>query len=193
MSVILTIDAGTTSLKGAAFDPAGNVLACRIHEYALEYPAPDLVELDPEVCWQAAKTVMAGLLRDLKTHHDAVAAIGVTSQGETLIVLDRRGRPLRKAIVWLDNRAKNEADVIRRKFGQKQVYQITGQENVLPCWPAAKLLWLRKNEPAVFKAACNRDIEIIATFPSTPPLFHIKLLSSSRSLSPSPATTLVFG
>ncbi len=153
MSLILSIDAGTTSLKGALFDETGNLMACRIHEYALEHPAPDWVELDPEIYWHAAESVVAALLKETNAPAGSIAALGVTSQGETLIALDRNGKPLRKAIVWMDNRARIEADSIRNEFSQEQVYRATGQQDIAPCWPAAKLLWLQKNEPKVFKIA----------------------------------------
>ncbi|MEI7435893.1 MAG: FGGY family carbohydrate kinase [bacterium] len=155
MSLILTLDAGTTSLKGALFDLSGAMLCTRLQEYPLEKPAPDIVELDPEVYWEAARAVIAGILRETAVQPDAITALGVTSQGETLIVLDRHGKPLRKAIVWLDNRAKDEAELIRARFGREQVYHVTGQQDVVPGWPAAKILWLRRHEPEVFKAAAK--------------------------------------
>lgn len=150
MNLILTLDAGTTSLKGALFDLAGNLRACRLHEYALDHPQPDWVELDPDIYWRAAETVIRELLREAAAPPDAITALGVTSQGETLIALDRHGRPLRKAIVWLDNRAQTEADLIRRHFGQERVYRVTGQQDIVPGWPAAKILWLYRHEPDVF-------------------------------------------
>ncbi|MBL4700473.1 MAG: hypothetical protein JKX85_04370 [Phycisphaeraceae bacterium] len=155
MSLILSIDVGTTSLKGALFDLCGKMLCVRVHEYQLEKPSPDLVELDPEVYWLAAKTVIAQMLAQTEVAPELITAVGVTSQGETLIVLDKQGRPLRKAIVWLDNRAKKEAVAIEEKFGQDVGYQITGQQDIVPCWPAAKILWLREHEPAVFKKAAK--------------------------------------
>jgi sugar (pentulose or hexulose) kinase len=151
MGLILTLDAGTTSLKGAMFDLAGNMLASRVHEYHLEKPAPDIVELDPEIYWLAAKNVIAGILMETKVNPENISALGVTSQGETLIVLDKHGNPLRKAIVWLDNRAGEEAETIKSKFGRELVYKITGQQDIVPGWPASKILWLRKHEPEIFK------------------------------------------
>ena len=68
-------------------------------------------------------------------------------------MLDRHGRPLRKAIVWLDNRAKAEAEIIKKEFGGDLVYQMTGQQEIVPGWSAAKILWLRDHEPEVFSAA----------------------------------------
>lgn len=155
MSLILTLDAGTTSLKGALFDLSGTMRYSCLQEYQLEKPSPDIIELDAEIYWEAAKTVIAEILRETSVSPEEITALGVTSQGETLIILDRHGTPLRKAIVWLDNRAKDEADHIRETFGQRQVYHVTGQQDIVPAWPAAKLLWLRQHEPKVFKAAAK--------------------------------------
>ena len=153
MSFILALDAGTTSLKGALFDLSGKVLAVCVHEYRLENPAPDIVELDAEVYWSGAQAVIADLLKSAAVPPAAITALGVTSQGETLIVLDQHGRPLRKAIVWLDNRAKAEAEIIRKEFGRDLVYHVTGQQDIVPAWPAAKILWLRNHESELFHAA----------------------------------------
>ena len=155
MGFILTLDAGTTSLKGALFDLSGNMHACRVHEYHLEKPAPDIVELDPETYWLAAKTVITEILGETKVHPENITALGITSQGETLIVLDQHGKPLRKAIVWLDNRAKDEAEAIRKEFGRELIYQVTGQQDIVPGWPASKILWLRNHEPEIFNSAAK--------------------------------------
>jgi sugar (pentulose or hexulose) kinase len=153
MSFILALDAGTTSLKGALFDLSGNVLGVCVHEYRLDNPAPDIVELEVEAYWSTTKAVIADLLKETAVPQAAISALGVTSQGETLIVLDKQGRPLRKAIVWLDNRARTEAEIIKKEFGRDRVYQVTGQQDIVPAWPAAKILWLRNHEPKVFNAA----------------------------------------
>jgi xylulokinase len=153
MSFILALDAGTTSLKGALFDLSGKMLGVCVHEYQLDNPAPDIVELEAKVYWSAAQAVIADLLKATAVPPAAITALGVTSQGETLIVLDRHGRPLRKAIVWLDSRAKAEAEIIKKEFGRDLVYQMTGQQDIVPGWPAAKILWLRNHEPEVFHAA----------------------------------------
>jgi xylulokinase len=155
MSLILTLDVGTTALKGALFDLDGRMLAVQAREYALEYPGPDQVELDPEIYWEAAQAVIREILRETGVAPDRIRAVGVTSQGETLVVLDRQGRPVRKAIVWLDNRAKAEAELIREAFGRDEVYRVTGQQDIAPAWPAAKILWMRRNEPDLFKRAAK--------------------------------------
>jgi xylulokinase len=153
MSFILALDAGTTSLKGALFNLSGEMLCACLHEYQLDNPSPDIVELDAEVYWSAVRAVIAGILKESAVAPSNITALGITSQGETLIVLDKQGKPLRKAIVWLDNRAKAEAEVIKNEFGRDLVYRVTGQQDVVPAWPAAKILWLRNHEREIFNAS----------------------------------------
>ena len=67
-----------------------------------------------------------------------------------MILTDKYGKPLRRAIVWLDNRAQKEADELGEIFGHRHVYEITGQVQLVPTWPASKILWIKKHEPHIF-------------------------------------------
>jgi len=116
MTAILSIDVGTTSLKGVLFDVLGNALAVEVEEYGLQKPAPDIVECDPDLYWEAGKKVVRNLLHKSRRKAQDIRSVGVTSQGETLIVVDAGGRVLRPAIVWLDNRSQAEAEEIGRHF-----------------------------------------------------------------------------
>jgi xylulokinase len=58
-------------------------------------------------------------------------------------------------IVWLDNRAVDEAAAIAGRFGTEAMFRISGQPEVVPTWPACKILWVKRNEPAVFAATAR--------------------------------------
>lgn len=151
MKYLLSLDAGTTSLKGMLFDIEGHPIASDLVEYDLHKPQPDIVELDSEVYWQALVTVVRNLLDKSRVESRRIVAMGITSQGETLTVVDRDGQPLRRSIVWLDNRSRDEADEIGREFERDEIYRITGQQELLPTWTATRILWLRKHEQEVFR------------------------------------------
>ncbi len=151
----LALDAGTSSIKAVLFDAGGRRIAGYAEEYRLEYPRPDHVELDPEIYWRAARVAIRGVVQRSDVDPASIAAMGVTGQGETLIVLDADGRPLRKAIVWLDNRAVEEARQIAETFDAEDVYRVTGQHEIVPCWTASKILWVRRHEPDVFSSAAR--------------------------------------
>jgi xylulokinase len=151
MPYFLGIDAGTTSIKAAVFDPLGRLLALERQEYTLETPAPAWVELDASVYWQACCNAVRAVLVRSAVPLAEVVSLCISSQGETFVPVDENGCPTRKAIVWLDNRAAPQAAAIAARFGLDEVYYRTGQPDVVPTWPACKILWLRENEPELFQ------------------------------------------
>lgn len=152
---LLALDVGTTAVKAALFTAGGELLALGTREYDLEKPSPDRVELDPEIYWKASCDCIADCLGISGTPPDEVKSMAITGQAETLIVVDEAGRPLRKAIVWLDNRARDEARSIAGLYEVREIHAITGQHEIVPCWPACKLLWISQNEPKVFARAAR--------------------------------------
>jgi xylulokinase len=151
MPHILAFDLGTTALKCALHDLKGTVIAKASEEYQLITPRADWVEMDVETYWQAFKTVVSRVLKESGIDPAEIKALGVSAQGETLIVVDRDGKPLRRAIVWLDNRAQQEADELGEIFGHRHAFEITGQVKLVPTWPASKIRWLRTCEPELFE------------------------------------------
>ncbi len=150
MKRYLGLDIGTTSLKAAVFDECGNRLGLRRVDYTLDTDAErGFIEFDPESYVRMCEDV----IRELTEECGEISALSIDTQGETLILADENGTPLYPAIVWLDNRATDEADAITEKFGTKRVYDVTGQPEITAGWPASKLLWVRKNLPDVFWAA----------------------------------------
>lgn len=151
----LSLDAGTSSIKAALFDSKGHEIATHAEEYQLERHRTDWVELEPEVYWQGALAAIGAVLKASGVNPADIPVLGITSQGETLIILDEKGRPLRKAIVWLDNRASREAAQIADRFDLDTTYRTTGQHEIVPCWTACKILWIKNNEPQVFARAAR--------------------------------------
>jgi sugar (pentulose or hexulose) kinase len=153
MQYLLGLDAGTTAMKAVLFDQAGQVLGRASQEYSLRTPAPDRVELEPERYWGACCQCTQRLLGETGVDPRHVLALAISSQGETLLVVDEAGQPLYPAIVWLDNRSQAEADEIRVRFGPKKVFDVTGQPEITPTWPATKIMWLRRHAPQIFEQA----------------------------------------
>ncbi len=139
---LMGIDVGTTSVKTAIFNEKLEMLSSSTIDYTLE-THNDIVEFESENYWDILKTELGSL--DI-----TVDALAIDTQCETLILTDEDGNPVRKAIVWLDNRATKEAQLIEKHFGRKRVYEVTGQPEITATWPACKLLWVKNNEPEVW-------------------------------------------
>lgn len=150
MEYILSVDLGTTAIKVAVVNSEGRLLSTSTQEYTLLTPTTLAVELEVETYWRAFKAGVAHVLEASSVDPSKIRALGISAQGETLILTDQSGQPLRNAIVWMDNRAQEEAEILSGEFSKREIYQTSGQVSIVPTWPAAKMLWLRRNEPEVF-------------------------------------------
>ena len=148
MKKYLGIDIGTTSLKAAVFTENGERLGLERIDYTLDADAKTgFIEFDAEKYITMCEQVIDSLTKKC----GKIDALSVDTQGETLIVTDGNAKPLCPAIVWLDNRATDEAEQIKQKFGHKTVYDVTGQPEITATWPASKMLWLKNKKPDLFK------------------------------------------
>jgi xylulokinase len=150
MEFILSLDLGTSAIKVALFNENGDLVVSSNQEYLLLTPTALSVEMEVETYWDAFKLGIKDVLEKSKINADSIRAVGISAQGETLIPIDSSGKSLRNAIVWMDNRAQEEAAELAGVFENSDLYGITGQVSIVPTWPASKILWIKKNEPEVF-------------------------------------------
>ncbi len=146
---ILAIDLGTTIIKFVLFGREFEVIGEHSKNYQLESEG-DFIEFDAEGYWNTIKEGIKELIRKSEIDAQAVASIALSSQAETLVLLDKDHRPARKAISWLDNRSQDQCGRIREKFDPKDAYAITGQPDVITTWPITKILWIKEHQPEVF-------------------------------------------
>ncbi len=148
--LFISLDVGTTSVKTALFNASGDMPAASNLEYDLITPREDIIELAAETYWERCRSGIREVIAASGVPPRRIRSIGICSQGETLIALDGAGKPLRNAIVWMDNRSRKEARQIAAELGENPA---TGQIEIIPTWPVTKILWLRNNEPDVFSKA----------------------------------------
>lgn len=151
MKLLIGLDIGTTAMKIALFNQKGKMLAVSTQEYDLITTKVNFVEVPEDTYWQAFSSGINDLKSQYNFTADAEIALAISAQGETLFCMGDNGKALRNAIVWMDNRAVEEAFELKENFGDEMCYKITGQVSFEPCWPASKILWLRKNEPEIFE------------------------------------------
>jgi len=103
--LILTIDNGTQSARALIFDLQGNLL----HKSQVAFepyvsPQPGWAEQDPDVFWQAIGSACQQLWAGSDVDKTRLAGVGLTTQRATVVNVGPNGRPLRPAILWLDQR-----------------------------------------------------------------------------------------
>jgi glycerol kinase len=145
MSFVLAIDQGTTSSRVILFTEALEIAAIAQQEFPQIFPAPGLVEHDPEAIWASVLAVGREALRMAGADAAAVAAIGITNQRETALVWDRRtGQPIHPAIVWQDRRGAGYCRALAASGREALVNSRTGLL-LDPYFSATKVAWLLAN------------------------------------------------
>lgn len=102
---ILSIDAGTQSIRIALIDFKGNflkIIKTEIEPYFSNNPG--WAEQNPEYFWKTLATTSKKLLNDSPVTRQSIKGVSLTTQRNTMINLDKSGLPLRPAIQWLDRR-----------------------------------------------------------------------------------------
>ena len=153
MSYLLAIDQGTTSSRGIVFDAALSPLAMAQQEIAQIYPAPGLVEHDPEQIFATCVDTARAAIAQAGLAPAQIAAIGITNQRETTILWDREtGAPIANAIVWQDRRTAAACAHLRDAGHEAMVSHRTGLL-LDPYFSATKIGWLLDAVPGARAAA----------------------------------------
>jgi len=148
---LLAIDHGTQSVRALVFDPRGNLLhKSRVPIEPYYSTAPGLAEQDPEVFWNAICQACQGLWAQ-GVDKSSLAAVSLTTQRSTVLNLDKNGKPLRPAIVWLDQRRTEGVKPVGGLWGL--AFKLAGaSETVAYLQAEAEANWLQKHQPQVWAA-----------------------------------------
>ncbi len=148
--LVLAIDAGTTGVRSMLFTPTGKVVAKAYEEFESHFPSPSWVEQDAEDWWASTCNTVKSCFKSSSASPNHVVGISVTNQRETVVPIDEKGKPLRRAIVWQDRRTVPQCDWIKEQISEKDIYSTTGL-TVDPYFTAPKILWIKSNQPDVFE------------------------------------------
>ena len=141
-ALVLGLDQGTSSTRCVALDEALHERGSASVPVAVSFPAPGLVEQDPEALVDSAQQAIAGALSAAGARPGDVAALGIANQTETFVVWERAtGRAIHPALVWQDRRTHETCAQLRAEGHAELVRERTGLE-LDATFPATKLGWL---------------------------------------------------
>jgi FGGY-family pentulose kinase len=152
---VLGLDVGTQSLRAVIVDLEGRTVAFGVSPIDTEYPRPTWAEQDPNQWWSSARSAVGQALAAGRVSPGQIAGIGLDCTACTVLACDAAGRPLRKALLWMDQRAYREADEISAT-GHPVLRYVSGR--VSPEWMLPKALWLKRQEPELYRRA-DRIVE----------------------------------
>ena len=148
MAYLLGIDVGTSATKTLLVDTRGRIAASATAEYPCLAPRPAWSEQTCEHWVRAASKTARACLR--RAPRGKVLAVGLSGQMHGAVFLDARGRVLRPAILWNDQRTAAECDEITRLAGGRARLIRMVSNPALAGFTAPKILWVRRHEPRVY-------------------------------------------
>src|SRR5918995_3662895 len=148
---LLDIDFGTGGARVGIFDPGGTPLVFSEREYTLEHPRPGWAEQDPDEWWSSLVAAVGSAVGESSISPEDIAGISVDAMRSTVLALDENDRHLRPAIMWMDVRSSEQADRIAGTNDNALKYN--GYGAVSAEWGLPKALWIKENEPGVYKQA----------------------------------------
>ena len=143
---LLGIDIGSSQCKAIVFSVAGEILASAAQDYAPSFPAPGMAEMDPRFFWDAFRAVTRRVAAEVT---DPIAALAISSHGETFFPADGHSEPIGPAVFNMDNRAITETRWWEETIGRARIFEITGLV-AHPMYPLAKIRWFQQQRPDLF-------------------------------------------
>ena len=149
---LLGYDIGSSSVKGSLVDVESG--KCVVQAFYPPREAPIIAtqrgwaEQDPTEWWNYTRIVTQQLLQQSHVEGSDIAAIGISYQMHGLVCVDERQQALRPAIIWCDSRAVPYGAEAYEALGED--FCLSHLLNSPGNFTAAKLAWIKDNEPDVF-------------------------------------------
>ncbi|PKM73225.1 MAG: carbohydrate kinase [Firmicutes bacterium HGW-Firmicutes-16] len=150
-SLVLAFDIGTQSARAVLVDPRGNILYIAQKQYEQPYYSlnPGWAEQRPDFYWEIICECANRLREQAGERWKDIIAVTVATIRATNICLDENGKPLRDAIVWLDNRqAKCEKKL---PLHMRALFKAINMDSTVMLQRKASFCnWLEENEPEMW-------------------------------------------
>jgi len=147
---ILAHDLGTSGNKAAIFRTDGTLVGSTLFEYPTFYPKDGWVEQNPDDWWRAVCKSTKELLEKTKIKASEIGGISFSGHMMGCLLVDKQGDPLRNMLIWADTRSKKQEEFMIQQIGLEEGYKKTGHR-LSASYSAAKLLWIKDNEPELYK------------------------------------------
>ncbi len=154
--LILTIDAGTSSVRALLYDRQGRqVQGVVAHEpYEVHTTAEGAVEEDPDEMLARIERCLEQALQQAGPNARAIGGVACDTLASTILAIDKAGKPITPLITYADTRNAADSVALRRQLDERAVHDRTGCMLRSSYWPA-RLAWFRRTQPEVWRAAAR--------------------------------------
>lgn len=149
---LLGCDIGSSSVKASIVDQESGLTIASDFYPKEEAPITTLksgwAEQNPDDWWNYLKMALKGALQNGGIDGRDIRAIGISYQMHGLVTVDKNLRVLRPSIIWCDSRAVPYGEKAFASIGAERC--LSNLLNSPGNFTAAKLAWVKENEPALF-------------------------------------------
>ncbi len=150
---LLGFDVGSSSVKASLVNADNRKCVASAFfpekEAAIMAVKAGWAEQDPQMWWDNAKLSLKKVMADSGASAGEIKAIGISYQMHGLVCVDKNLQPLRPSIIWCDSRAVPYGEKAFADLGAEQC--LSHLLNSPGNFTAAKLAWVKENEPAVYE------------------------------------------
>mgnify|MGYP000993985520 FL=1 len=150
---LLGFDVGSSSVKASLVDiERGDIAASAFYpekEAPIVAARTGWAEQDPQMWWDNAKLALRKIMQQAGAKGEDIAAIGISYQMHGLVCVDKNQKVLRPSIIWCDSRAVAYGERAFNELGKERC--LTHLLNSPGNFTAAKLAWVKENEPELFR------------------------------------------
>ncbi len=157
---VLAIDIGTSSIKSALVSIRGEVVDMESEKNRLVLLADGGAEQDPDQWWLAIEKTCKRLLAKKLISVDDIIAVSCTGQWSGTVAVDRDGRPLMNAMIWMDSRGRRYINDITdglikiRGYGLTKLLRWLRLTGGAPCHsgkdPISHILYIKNVHPEIY-------------------------------------------
>jgi len=147
----LSIDCGTQSLRAILFDKNGHLVDMERIKFNPPYFSKfyGWAEQDPEFYWKSLIIAVKRLKDRNFENFKNIIGVTVSTQRDTVVLVDKNGKPLRPAILWLDQRTASKKNPLT--FWENIGFTlINKKETAIRTFRKSKPNWIKENEPEIW-------------------------------------------
>ena len=152
MKLLLGIDYGTGGCKVTVLDETGAFVGEASTEYVTYHDHPGWSEQEPGDWWTSL-TASLDKLRAKGVDLSQIAACSLDGSTHNAVLLDAAYRPVRRTIMWTDQRSTVECEALKAGWSEKifsTCYQMPA-----PTWTLPQMMWLKANEPEALEKTAH--------------------------------------
>ena len=147
---VLAIDNGTQSVRAQIFDLDGQLVAKSKVDIAPYFSTePGWAEQEPEYYWEMLCKACNELWPKLDFPKSQIKAVALTTLRATMVNVDKEGKSLRPAFVWLDQRKQDQLDAMNPAW--EILFTLARERDAVKYFRTqAEANWIKHQQPEIW-------------------------------------------